>query len=529
MSKFFRSIAIVGSILFVVYFFTFVLLPLWFRRLSSDLLITTLKILRIPLLLLILFIGLKVSLLNLDLLGAEPWIQIALTALIIITVTYVTSQLLTQVIIYYLKIYAEKSEALWDDVLIPILEGVLPALTYIVGGSFLLQSLGINIAGLWVALGGATFIIGFAFKDALANLLSGLVLLIDTPFQFGDIIALSDGKKLAIVKKIGLRVTHLYIVNEHNDMYLPNAAFEKQAIVNLTRPTPHYYDYLEIPTLSTAEASQAAQIMENIVLAHPDITGNIDKKLELLEQFYGCSTSEFMDEQKKIAARNKLIAEQQLNNKLQEIENAFEALSDKISDFEDQGLDKNEIMIITNDYLKICQIIGLVENIAHNSKRKKKSFLEEDNQAGSEEESLIGLVRNWYLAWLTDPCLIKEDHKLLPEEWELKIELLKRKVNQLWKKLNNLSVDETRLDDSFKNIITWIQERFKRSQTDWQEPKIWVQEIKTVPPISDPQKIFIVKFFVDDIKLEHCERGYRVKNELYCEIMWHLRNNYLSR
>ncbi|MGD1913888.1 MAG: mechanosensitive ion channel family protein [Rivularia sp. (in: cyanobacteria)] len=525
--EFLRSLAILGGIIFVLYVLTFAILPVWFRRFSSDVAITTLRISRKPALLLTLFIGLKVSLSKLELADFEAWIDKTLSAVIIVIATYGISQLFTQVIIYYLKIYAEKSEAMWDDVLIPLLETILPIIIYVMGGSLLLESIGVNVAGLWVAIGGASFILGFAFKDSLANFLSGLVLLIDTPFQFGDIITLGNGER-AIIKKIGLRVTHLYIVNDHSDMYLPNATFEKQAIINLTRPTPHYYDQIEIQTLSTADPSQVVQLMENVILAHPDTMGQIDKKIDVLEQFYGFSKPGTREEQKKQSGLERLIAEKELNHKLRELEEAFENLSTKISQFEDEGLDESEIKFIRHDYLEICQMIGLVINTDGKIGWRKKVFLEEGSLAKAGEQSLIGLVRAWYAFWLKDPDLLREDQKLLPEEWEQKIELLKRKMNRILFKVNNLSTDETRLDDTLKSIVIWLQERFKRSRTEWQDPKIWVDKIK-VSGGGDPQKVFLIKFFVDDIKLEHCERGNRVKNELYREMMWHLRNAYLAK
>ena len=50
--------------------------------------------------------------------------------------------------------------------------------------------------------------IGFAIKDILANFFSGIVLLIDTPFQFGDVLRLEDGS-LGMLKKIGVRGIYL--------------------------------------------------------------------------------------------------------------------------------------------------------------------------------------------------------------------------------------------------------------------------------------------------------------------------------
>jgi len=524
-SNFLESFALVGGIIIVLYILGFVLLPLWFRRFSSDAAITSLKLSRKPILLIALFIGLRISLSQLELDSLEFWVDKGLDVATIIITTYVISQLFTQVIIYYLRIYAEKSEAMWDDVLIPILEGFLPVIIYVMGGSLVLETLGVNVAGVWVAIGGASFIIGFAFKDSLANFLSGLVLLVDTPFQFGDVVSLPSGE-LAVIKKIGLRVTHLYIVNNHSDLYLPNASFESQAINNLTRPTPHYYDQIEIQTLSTADPGLVVQLMENVVLAHPDTMGKIDKKIELLEKFYGFSKPGTREEKKKKSGLERLIAEKELNNKLLELEQAFDALSKKIGSFEAQGLDEDEIKSIRHDYLEICELIGLVVEIERNPGRKKKLSLKEGELAKTGGQSLIGLVRAWYSLWLNDPDFLTEDHKLLPEEWEQKIDILKRKTNRLFVTVNNLSVDDTRLDDSFKNMITWLQERFKRSRTEWQDPKIWVQSVGSA---TDPQKEFLVKYFVDEIKLEHCERGKRVKNELYREMMWHLRNAYLAK
>ncbi len=525
-NSFLQGLAVLGGIVTLLYVLFFFILPPLFRQFSSDLAITTLKVSRKPLLLITLFAGLDILLPQLNLGVAQIWVDRVLTALIIAIVTYIVGQLLTQVVLYYLKQYAENTEAMWDDVVIPILDGILPILIYIAGGSLVLQTLGVNIAGVWVAIGGASFIIGFAFKDSLANFLSGLVLLVDTPFQFGDVIGLPNGD-LAVIKKVGLRVTHLYVVNNHSDMYMPNAAFEQREIINLTRPTPHYYDQLQIPTMPSADPAQAIQLIENVILGHPDTMGQIHKKLEYLEHFYGSSKPGIRVEQKRKAGLERLTLELALNQKLKEIEDAFDVLSTKIDRFEDSGLDENEIRSIQGDYLDICELFGLETKADRLGGRRRKLILEEGNLAQPGGDSLIGLVRGWYEAWVQDPDLLIEDHRLLPEFWEQKIGQLKRKSNQLFLRVSNLSTDDTRFDDAIDDMIVWLRERFKRSRIEWQDPKIWMQELKLAG--ADTQKIFTVKFFVDDIKLEHCERGNRVKNELYRELIWQLRRAYLAK
>ena len=534
MIEFLEELALLGGSIFITYVLTFWVLAFWFRQLSSDIWLSTLRVSRKPAILIIFFLGSAHAISRLKAegiyLGIEAWAQKLLTAAAIAVATYTFGQLFKEVVIYYLKIYAEKSEARWDDVFLPIVEVLAPIIIWVIGGSIFLQILGVDVAGLWVAIGGVSFIVGFAFKDVLANFLSGLVLLVDTPFQFGDVVSLPPKGDRAIIRKIGLRVTHLYVVNEHSDMYLPNAVFEKQPIINLTRPTPHYYDNLKIIALATADPAKVMQILENVVLAHPDTMGPIERKLEVLERFYGVSNPGIRREEKVKTGLQRLEAEKAVNQKLQEIEQAFDDLSEKISEFEDAGLDQSEVKIIRNDFIDICQIIGLVAKSQRTRFRGKQWTLEESDETQFGGNSLIGLVRGWYGYWLKDPDLLREDQVILPDEWEQKINILKLKCNKLLGRFTNISPDETRLDDDLQNIILWLHDSFKRSQTEWQYPKIWVDEIKMMGgPLLEPSKSYAIRFFVDDMKLEHCERGNRVKDELYREIMWHMRGSYLSK
>ena len=73
---------------------------------------------------------------------------------------------------------------MWDNVLIPLLEGVIPVLIFLTGIALILQcSFGVDLTGVWVTLGGASLIVGLATKDILANFFSGLGLLVYTPTE----------------------------------------------------------------------------------------------------------------------------------------------------------------------------------------------------------------------------------------------------------------------------------------------------------------------------------------------------------
>ena len=527
-----RVLGISAGVFAAIYIVVFYLVRLWFRSIRSDAGLVAIRESQRPVLFIGIFVIAKITLSTLAIPEGLSWIQGVLTAGIAVAATYWVAQLLTEVLLYYLERFAEKSEAQWDDVLIPILKSTLPILTYLIGGIVAIQSLNVDLSGLLVAIGGITFVLGFALKDILANFFSGLVLLIDTPFRFGDVITLEDGTR-AVIKKVGLRVTNLYLIDRHCELYLPNGLFQNQEIVNLSRPTTDYYYTITLPVKFDADPSLVIPVMESVILAHPDTLGNIDKKLELLDDYYGTSDNSDRIQIKKEASRARLLAEKQLNVRLAQIEDGFEALSVSIAHAEDMGFDANELRAVQADYLEICNLIGLEPNYDRSERGRSRQVLKnvelEEKTSTSDNATLIALIREWYRAWLRDPDLLLEDSKMLPKAWEQKITLMKVKINKLFKKVSSMATDETRLDDSVSSVFAWMQESFKTTRNEWQDPRIWISANKPDFMTGGLNKNFTVKFYVDDITLEHFQRGFRVEGELNQELQWQLRQAYLAR
>ncbi|NEP06441.1 MAG: mechanosensitive ion channel family protein, partial [Okeania sp. SIO4D6] len=280
---------------FFLYLLVFSVLKSFFRRSSNEIGILTINILQTPLLILFVLIVFKVLTYSLNLLENLPFIHRLLTAGIVVVTTYLINQLFTQVIAYSLSKYAEKTEADWDDVLIPLIKNTLPILVYLIGGFLFLQTLGIDLSGLWVAFGGITFVLGFALKDILSNFFSGLVLLVDTPFKFGDVVALEDGS-VAVIKSIGIRLTTLYLIESHCDLLVPNAALQSQKLINFSRPNSSYYYTIIVPIRADSDPNQAIKIIEEVILSHPDTLGDIKKKLVAIENFYRVTDQLLEDE-----------------------------------------------------------------------------------------------------------------------------------------------------------------------------------------------------------------------------------------
>ncbi len=82
-----------------------------------------------------------------------------------------------------------------------------------------LGTLGINVSALVAGLGLSGFALGFALKDTISNLLSGVLILVYHPFDIGDFIVVSgeEGK----VAHIDFRYTTLE--NNEKIILIPNS------------------------------------------------------------------------------------------------------------------------------------------------------------------------------------------------------------------------------------------------------------------------------------------------------------------
>ncbi|MCH7574337.1 MAG: mechanosensitive ion channel [Candidatus Marinimicrobia bacterium] len=82
-----------------------------------------------------------------------------------------------------------------------------------------LGTIGVNVTSLLAGLGLIGFAIGFALKDTISNLLSGILILLYRPFEIGNRIKISGYE--GIVISVDLRYTELDA--EGDKILIPNA------------------------------------------------------------------------------------------------------------------------------------------------------------------------------------------------------------------------------------------------------------------------------------------------------------------
>jgi len=89
-----------------------------------------------------------------------------------------------------------------------------------------------NIDGTaWLASAGVIGIaVGFAAKDTLANLISGVSIIADAPYKLGDYIVLDTGER-GVVTELGMRSTRL-VTRDDVEISIPNAVMGNAKITN---------------------------------------------------------------------------------------------------------------------------------------------------------------------------------------------------------------------------------------------------------------------------------------------------------
>ncbi len=104
--------------------------------------------------------------------------------------------------------------------------------------------LGQSAGGALASSGLIIAILGFAIRNVLADVLSGIALGLEAPFKIGDWIEI-DGTIRGRVIEIGWRTTRLQTRND-TYMILPNSQISRQRMTNFSAPRKHYRATLEI-------------------------------------------------------------------------------------------------------------------------------------------------------------------------------------------------------------------------------------------------------------------------------------------
>jgi small conductance mechanosensitive channel len=120
-----------------------------------------------------------------------------------------------------------------DATLRPLLASLIRYVFLIVTVVLVLDQFGVQTASLIAVLGAAGLAIGLALQGTLANVASGVMLLVLRPFRVGHFVEVAGGRQ-GTVREIGLFTT-LMMTRDLYYVSVPNSAIFSATIINYTR------------------------------------------------------------------------------------------------------------------------------------------------------------------------------------------------------------------------------------------------------------------------------------------------------
>ena len=168
---------------------------------------------------------------------------------------------------YLEKNIVDRTKTKVDDIIFDLLNKFSGAVIYATAVILALDVLGINVMPFIAGAGVAGIAIGFAAKDTLSNLIAGVLLIIDRPFEIGDRIevwsAPAGSATWGDVVDIGLRATKIK-TTDHIVIIIPNNEIMKRDIVNYTSISTKIRVRINVGVAYDADIDKAKELIERV-------------------------------------------------------------------------------------------------------------------------------------------------------------------------------------------------------------------------------------------------------------------------
>lgn len=178
-----------------------------------------------------------------------------------------------------------------DDIIFDLLNKFSGVIIYATSGILSLDILGVNIMPFVAGAGIAGLAISFAAKDTLSNIIAGILLLIDRPFEIGDRIELwsapSGSASWGDVIDIGLRATKIK-TTDNIIIIIPNNEIMKRDIVNYTIISSKIRVRVNIGVAYDTDLKKAKEIISKVAKRLPWVSK--DMPIQVVVRNFGESS-----------------------------------------------------------------------------------------------------------------------------------------------------------------------------------------------------------------------------------------------
>jgi len=180
--------------------------------------------------------------------------------------------------IYYLEIIKKRTSKT-SHIIADILKFTIIAVFLLY---FLRSVFEFNLAAILTPSAILTAIIGLSMQDTIGNLISGLIIQIEKPFEIGDWIEIDS--TVGEVVEINWRYTK---IKNLQDIYiiLPNNNLAKDKVINYTKPTPELNQLITIGVSYSASPIVVKSAISEVVKSNPNA-----KLIDIFLKEYGDSS-----------------------------------------------------------------------------------------------------------------------------------------------------------------------------------------------------------------------------------------------
>ncbi|MDY7015227.1 MAG: mechanosensitive ion channel family protein, partial [Cyanobacteriota bacterium] len=178
---------------------------------------------------------------------------------------------------------AEPKKYFWQVSVPDLLFQVIRASLVIVIGAYILANTwNIDLTQAAQALGVGSLVIALALQDTLSNLVSGFLLLADSPFKKGDWLQIDDRE--CQVLDINWRAVRL-ITRDKDLLVIPNGSLGKQNILNYSQPTTNSEVEFFVKFSRNDPPNRVMQVLREVYEQVPGTSGHLETGIESFDDF----------------------------------------------------------------------------------------------------------------------------------------------------------------------------------------------------------------------------------------------------
>jgi len=198
-----------------------------------------------------------------------PAIEKIIYAFMVLVLSSIVNNIISSLIPHLDQKIAAKTHTNVDDIVLGLAGKFSGVIVYTLGIILALDILGLNVMPFVAGASVAGIAIGFAAKDTLSNLIAGILLIIDRPFEVGDRIevwtAPRNSSTWGDVIDIGLRATKIK-TTDNIVIVIPNNEIMKRDIINYTTITEEIRVRIPIGIAYDSNVKKAKELIIGIAL-----------------------------------------------------------------------------------------------------------------------------------------------------------------------------------------------------------------------------------------------------------------------